>query len=205
MTYVQTPMTTFPPAQELLPFDGSARLAKLFAPGEAAAYFSSLRAGLGWREEVGRSRRGKYTQPRPTAFFGPGPYNYSGVTHEAQVVPPALAELFGVVRGVVGRDFNACLANLYRTGRDHVGMHADNERVIVAGSPIVSVSFDSPRRFVMAHLETREKVEVSLEPGDLLIMNAVMQQYWQHGVPATKRFVGERINLTFRVHCEPSR
>ncbi|MFN5187088.1 MAG: alpha-ketoglutarate-dependent dioxygenase AlkB, partial [Planctomycetota bacterium] len=45
----------------------------------------------------------------------------------------------------------------------------------------------------------RRTEDFVLGHGSLLIMAGNMQQHWQHEVPKTKRPVGKRINLTYRM------
>ena len=40
--------------------------------------------------------------------------------------------------------------------------------------------------------------------GTLIIIAGSMQQFWKHDVPKTKKIVGERINLTYRLVIEPA-
>ena len=50
-----------------------------------------------------------------------------------------------------------------------------------------------------ADIKIKEKVEIELTYGSLLIMQGELQHFWQHQVPKTNKVVNERINLTFRV------
>ncbi len=47
--------------------------------------------------------------------------------------------------------------------------------------------------------ESGEKVETPLKNGSLLVMGGRSQHDWKHSVPKTKKDVGPRINLTFRL------
>ena len=64
---------------------------------------------------------------------------------------------------------------------------------------IASVNFGATRKFQLRHIETKEKIEIELTHGSLLIMQGEIQHFWQHQVPKTSKVVNERINLTFRV------
>ena len=64
---------------------------------------------------------------------------------------------------------------------------------------IVSVNFGAEREFQLRHITTREKASITLQHGSLLIMQGELQHFWQHQVPKTKKKVGNRINLTFRI------
>ena len=96
--------------------------------------------------------------------------------------------------------FNSVLLNLYRSGQDGIGWHADNEPELGNNPIIASVSFGETRRFQLRHRSDSqvEKIESPLTPGSLLVMLGTTQHYWQHQVPKTAKQISERINLTFR-------
>jgi alkylated DNA repair dioxygenase AlkB len=167
-----------------------------FTPAEADALFAELRAATPWKQECSPGRK----FPRLTAWYAdPGmSYTYSGVTHQA--VPWTL-ELLAVKQRVEATSettFNSLLLNLYRNGRDSIGFHADDEPELGVNPVIASVSLGAERKFVLKHVESGEKLEFWLPHGSLLVMGGTSQHHWRHGVPKTKKPVGERINLTFR-------
>ena len=45
---------------------------------------------------------------------------------------------------------------------------------------------------------------IELSDGDLLVMDPPTQRHWQHELPARRRVLAERINLTFRLIDQPS-
>jgi len=90
------------------------------------------------------------------------------------------------------------LANLYRDGRDSMGWHADDERELGPEPVITSMSFGAVRRFRFRHRESREVVEIALEPGSVLVMRGLTQHCWMHDLPKTTKVTEPRVNLTFR-------
>ena len=95
--------------------------------------------------------------------------------------------------------FNGVLLNRYRTGRDSMGWHADDEPEFGDEPVIASVSFGGSRTFGLKHKRRKElKVNVELTHGSLLIMRGGTQANWVHQVPKTAKPAGERLNLTFR-------
>ncbi|MDD2762078.1 MAG: alpha-ketoglutarate-dependent dioxygenase AlkB, partial [Methylomonas sp.] len=48
------------------------------------------------------------------------------------------------------------------------------------------------------HPKSREKLDMELAHGDLLIMAGELQHHWRHELPKTRKPKGPRINLTFR-------
>ena len=95
--------------------------------------------------------------------------------------------------------FNSVLLNRYRSGNDSISWHTDAEKELGQNPVIASVNFGETRKFQLRHIETKEKIEIELTHGSLLIMQGELQHFWQHQVPKTAKKVNERINLTFRV------
>lgn len=94
----------------------------------------------------------------------------------------------------------------YKDGHDHMGEHRDDERELDPLCPIASVSLGAVRDFVFRHRESRGKqcrrqinpVKLELAHGSLLLMNSPTNTHWYHSLPARKRVLTPRINLTFR-------
>jgi alkylated DNA repair dioxygenase AlkB len=80
-----------------------------------------------------------------------------------------------------------------------MGWHSDDEKSIVAGSSIASLSFGAERKFSFRHKSTRETVSITLEDGALLDMRSETQAHWHHQLPKTKKVSEPRVNLTFRL------
>lgn len=103
------------------------------------------------------------------------------------------------MESIVDVIFNSVLLNRYRHGNDSISWHADNEKELGNNPVIASVNFGASRVFQLKHIETKEKITIELSHGSLLVMQGELQHFWQHQIPKTKKVVGERINLTFRV------
>jgi len=94
----------------------------------------------------------------------------------------------------------------YRDGDDHMGEHRDDEKDLVSGHPIASLSLGQQRDFVFKHADARGKnatrdiksIKVILEHGSLLVMKHPTNTYWYHSLPKRKKLLGVRINMTFR-------
>lgn len=172
-----------------------------FNPGESDQYFNSLRHQVDWKQESMSMYGRKVAFPRLMAWFGSDnqPYSFSGITLYPSFWLPELLEIKNRIEPVAGLTFNRALLNLYRDGRDSVSWHTDAEPELGRNPVIASVSFGATRKFQLRHLHTKEKIDLDLTHGSLLIMQGEMQHYWQHQIPKTSKTVGERINLTFRV------
>ena len=99
--------------------------------------------------------------------------------------------------GLPRAGYNAVLCNLYRDGKDSVGLHADAEPEM--GPIIASVSLGADRRFRLRSKKTGSIVfSEPLPHGSLLIMAGNTQQDFRHDVPKEPEVTRPRINLTFR-------
>ncbi|NXG48164.1 ALKB2 demethylase, partial [Psilopogon haemacephalus] len=133
-------------------------------------------------------------------------YTYSGVTFSPKPWIPLLERIRDRVTLDTGHTFNFVLINRYKDGEDHIGEHRDDERELVPRSPIASVSFGACRDFVFRHCASRgkkatrhiEPIKLQLAHGSLLLMKYPTNVYWYHSLPARKRVLAPRINLTFR-------
>lgn len=179
---------------------------------EAARLQQELTETLQWRQEPIRLFGKEVLQPRLTAWYGDATaqYSYSGLMLTPQPWAPALLGLRTQVEQAAGTTFNSVLLNLYRTGQDSMGWHADDEPELGPEPIIASVSLGATRRF---RLRPRHPQELNHAPfgldlpsGSLLVMRGTTQQHWLHAVPKTARPVRPRINLTFRtIHARPGR
>ncbi|MBX7194531.1 MAG: alpha-ketoglutarate-dependent dioxygenase AlkB [Sandaracinaceae bacterium] len=144
--------------------------------------------------------------PRLVSFHGEphARYGYSGRVFEPRPWTPGLSSLRDAVEELVGVRFDCVLVNHYRSGDDAMGWHADDEPELGPAAPrdvlIASLSLGAPRRFVLRHRRrTKERRELSLGEGSLLVMGGATQHRYQHAVPRTAKPVGPRTNLTFRL------
>lgn len=155
---------------------------------------------LDWRRERVRMFGREHLARRLTAFYGePGVvYRYSGTDHVANGWTPLLARIRRRVEAFTGNAFNCVLANCYRSGDDHMGWHSDDERELGKAPAIASVSFGAVRTFALRHRRTRERLDLELADGSLLLMAGTTQHHWQHALPARRRVAEPRVNLTFR-------
>lgn len=101
---------------------------------------------------------------------------------------------------------NSVLLNKYRDHMDSISPHSDNEPEFGVHPTIVSVNFGISRRFILKPMTDtqrkkewqkmkkpnfrptpavakKEKIEVRLDHGDVLIMAGAAQEFWYHEVP----------------------
>lgn len=166
--------------------------------------FNAIRSLISWEARTTRVYGREVAVPRLTAWYGSAPYRYSGIDHAVAALPPALEEIRGRLAELCCAPFNSVLANLYRTGRDSVGWHSDDEPELGAQPVIASLSLGATRCFAVRRRgETTRCGAWDLAHVDLVVMSGRSQLDFQHAVPKSLRLggraVGERINLTFRV------
>jgi len=169
-----------------------------FDADEALTLFDALRAEIRWEQHWVRIRGWEVDCPRLSGWEGDAAYTYSGITFRPAPWTPQVAAVRRRIEAATGEAFNSVLANLYRDGADRLGWHADDEPELGPAPVIASASFGAPRRFLLRPKRGGASVPIVLEPGSLLVMRGPTQRHWLHSIPATRRPVGPRINLTFR-------
>lgn len=168
-------------------------------PGEADAQLAALLADSEWVQRPIVARGREVMQPRLMDWYGETPYRYSNLVLDPRPMPPRIVDLNDRASRFAGESFDHVLLNLYRNGRDSIGMHADNEPELGWEPVIGSLSLGAPRKFVIQHKQKRSwRRTIVLEHGSMLVMGGAFQRRWRHGVPATTLVDAPRINVTFR-------
>jgi len=173
-------------------------------PSEANVLFATLTTSIPWEQQAIRMYGREIATPRLTCWFGGAAYSYSGATNPPHAWLPELKELRARLETATAARFNSCLANLYRSGRDGVGWHSDDEPELGAQPIIASLSLGSTRDFRLRDEASREVATIPLGHGDLIVMRDESQAAWRHSVPK-RAHAGPRINLTFRYYTEMKR
>ncbi|MFD2784237.1 alpha-ketoglutarate-dependent dioxygenase AlkB family protein [Hymenobacter rubripertinctus] len=177
--------------------------AAFLAPAAAAALLAHLTCDVPWQQQPIRLFGKQVMQPRLTAWYGDpaATYQYSGLRLEPLPWTAPLLQLRRRVEAAAGTRFNSVLLNLYRSGQDSMGYHADDEPELGSAPVIASLTLGATRTF---RLKPRpgvaaEALSLPLTSGSLLLMRGPTQQNWLHALPKTARPVGPRLNLTFRL------
>ena len=89
------------------------------------------------------------------------------------------------------------MLNLYHTGDEGMAWHSDAEKTLLDNGTIASVTLGAERKFSFKHKESKQRIDVLLENGSLLIMKGTTQIYWLHRLPPTKKVFSPRINTYF--------
>ena len=168
---------------------------------DANFYFNTFKNQVHWQQEEIKLFGKKHLQPRLTALFGNNEkkYSYSNIKMQPQSFPQDLLEIKKKVEATAAMEFTTCLINYYRSGRDSIGWHADDEKELGKNPPIASISLGAIRMFHLKHKKLTDlRYKIALPSGSLLLMKGPTQHFWLHQIPKTSKSTGERINLTFR-------
>ena len=144
---------------------------------------------------------GKFVlQPRLSRFYSDP--NISYIYSQRKFVgikwTDELNELKGKIEEVTSTRFNSALVNYYRNGNDSMGLHSDNEPELGICPTIASMNYGASRKMVFRRNGTKEKMELVLNHGDLLIMSGTLQHNWKHEIPKQRKITDSRLNITFR-------
>ncbi len=179
------------------------QLPQFLSVDDAGNLLTNLTEALAWQQHrlwlFGRER----LTPRLCAWYGDADarYAYSGQALDPLPWTASLEDLRQRIEATLACRFNSVLVNLYRDGADSMGWHSDDEASLGPEPVIASLSLGDTRRLVLKHRRGVDlaSVDIPLAAGSLLVMAGRLQTHWRHCVPKTRRPVGPRINLTFRL------
>lgn len=185
---------------EDLPNAHLAYFPRFLSVGEADEYLQYCIANLQWREDVIKMYGKTMKVPRLTALNGEPEayYRYSGLDIHPKPWTETLLTLRDMCQQATQCQFNSVLANLYRTGQDSMGFHADDEAELGEQPVIAAISLGQVRTLKFRHQNRQDSLDLNLAHGSLLVMAGDTQRYWQHGISKTKKPLSERVSLTFR-------
>ena len=189
------------PTHNYLPYDGTVQYyGKVMQGLVADDYFDRLMHTIAWENDQAIIFGRRIITKRKVAWYGDQAfeYTYSNINKYALPWTKELLELKVLVESLTDESFNSCLLNLYHTGEEGMAWHSDDETDLKRDGAIASLSFGAERKFAFKHKQSKEKVELYLEHGSLLVMKDTTQTYWLHRLPPTKKINTARINLTFR-------
>ncbi len=188
-------------AENLLPFDGEVYyFGRVLSLDQADHYLQTLLTSIDWQPDQARVNGEVIATRRRIAWHGSQPfaYTYSGITKTAWPWTDALLQLKQMVEAVTDKRFNSCLVNLYNDGQDGMAYHSDGEKDLLHHGAIASLTLGAQRRFSFKHKTSKQKVELELAHGSLLVMQGATQDNWLHRLPPVAGVTEARINLTFR-------
>lgn len=184
-----------------LPYDGTVNyFGRIFSTARANEYLATLLVEPDWKRDQAVVFGKVIETKREVAWYGDKEfeYKYSGITKNALLWLPVLVDLKRAVEDKTKEKYNSCLLNLYHSGNEGMAWHSDGEKDLKKNGAIASLTFGAERKFSFKHKNTRERIDIVLEHGSLLVMKDTTQSYWLHRLPPTKSVGGPRVNLTFR-------
>lgn len=185
----------------ILPKDGTTEYyGKIFSDAECEKYYQYLFNQIPWEnDEAVIFGKLIYTK-RKVAWFGEKQfeYTYSKRTKFAKIWTPELLELKKKCEEASGETYNSCLLNLYHDGSEGMAYHSDGEKDLKKHGAIASLTFGAERKFSFKHKFSKERIDIQLENGSLLVMKGTTQENWLHRLPPTTKVKTPRVNLTFR-------
>ncbi len=187
--------------QNLLPKEGEVYYyGKVFTFEESKKYYDYLLNEIPWKPDEAVIFGKLIETKRKVAWFGEEEfeYSYSGRSKRAMKFTQPLLDLKKKIEELTGETYNSVLLNLYHDGSEGMAYHSDGERDLKEYGAIASLTFGAERKFSFKHKTSKERIDMLLENGSLLIMKGETQKYWLHRLPPSKKIITPRINLTFR-------
>ena len=162
--------------------------------------YSELFNNLNLEQESIRLFGKTVLQPRLSRFYSDTgvTYIYSNQKFVGEKWTKELRILNEKIHKETGIRFNSALVNFYRDGSDSMGLHADNEPELGRNPTIASMNFGASRKMVFRRNGTKEKMQLELNHGELLIMSGALQHNWKHEIPKQRKITESRLNITFR-------
>ena len=163
-------------------------------------YYEKLMNTINWKNDEAIIFGKLITTKRKVAWYGDEEYSYtySKTTKTANLWIKELLELKEIVEKESGETYNSCLLNLYHSGEEGMAYHSDGEKMLKKNGAIASLSLGVTRKFSFKHKTNKQRIDIILEKGSLLVMKEGTQTNWLHRLPPTKKVNSPRINLTFR-------
>ena len=173
-------------SQSIINKDGIAIYTDSLIPAEKSELFLlQLSKNIQWKNDESVIFGKHYITRRKTAWYGDRPFNYTYSKIKRTALPwtNELLEIKHIVENNESTKFNSCLLNLYHDGDDGMGWHSDNEKELIKNGVIASVSLGAERKFSFRHKKTKEKIDLVLRNGSLLVMKEQIQAHWMHQLP----------------------
>ena len=187
--------------QNILPFNGITNYHGIILnKTQCDFYYNSLLENINWKNDEAIIFGKLIVTKRKVAWYGDSEYDYtySRITKKANLWTKELLALKEIVEKESNETYNSCLLNLYHSGEEGMAYHSDGEKMLKKNGAIASLSLGAERKFSFKHKKNKQRIDVFLENGSLLVMKEGTQTNWLHRLPPTKKVNSPRINLTFR-------
>jgi len=163
----------------MLPYEGEVIYkGSVFNRKQTTSYYQNLLHHIPWQNDEAIIFGKHHITKRKVAWYGDKVYSYtySGVTKQAHLWTPELLQLKQKVEEISSTTYNSCLLNLYHDGAEGMGWHSDAEKTLLENGTIASITFGAERKFSFKHKVTKQRVDILLENGSLLLMKGTTQK-----------------------------
>ena len=111
-------------------------------------------------------------------------------------LPSTLAPLLAWSQTEIDPRLNALLLNWYDGTLGHyIGAHRDDEKELIEGAPIITISFGDSRTFRLRRWRTKETfIDIVVTDGSVLVLPYTTNMTFTHQVPKSTRQTGKRID-----------
>ncbi|HEX4612838.1 MAG TPA: alpha-ketoglutarate-dependent dioxygenase AlkB [Urbifossiella sp.] len=142
---------------------------------------------------------GPVETPRWQQAYG-ADHRYTGRVNRGRPVPALLEPLRDWARAAINPQLNALLLNWYEGPGHYIGPHHDDDRDMIAGTPIATLSFGETRVFRLTRATDggKETRDFPAENGAVFVLPFATNRVWKHAVPKSARYTGRRISVTVR-------
>ncbi|MFT5524065.1 MAG: alkylated DNA repair dioxygenase AlkB [Pirellulaceae bacterium] len=143
--------------------------------------------------------------PRRQKAYGRD-YAFAGQTSKADPIPLVLQPYLEWAQQNVCATLNGLLLNWYDGAlKEYIGAHHDDDRQLVAETPIVTLSLGEDRIFRLSRYEATagklrpvEHVDTVVYSGSGIEIPLQTNSAWKHSVPYFVRYKRRRISITLR-------
>lgn len=150
-----------------------------------------------WKVEFGRVHDRVVYLPRWQQAFGVD-YAFSDTVAKASPLPEVFAPYLAWAQSLDPR-YNGTLVNWYDDAEGHyIGRHRDSTVGIDTSVPFITVSLGATRKFRLRPFRGQGFTDYDVAHGDVLFIPWATNDRYTHEVPASTRYPGRRISITFR-------
>ena len=146
----------------------------------------------------------KLSGNRETAYYGSQGYTYDHIKHEPADYPqtPLFDTLFERLQSIDSqctKENYTCLVTRYPDGNSSIPSHHDDERSIMPGTNIYTVSFGATRTVKFLNVKgPLDERKFELKHGSVHAMTKESQSVWKHGISREPEVTDSRVSFTFR-------
>jgi alkylated DNA repair dioxygenase AlkB len=160
----------------------------LLDAAESTDLFADLQQTLSWTQETMWMYDHTVAVPRLLARFAAD-----------EPLPDVLNDVKLRVEAQVQTSFNSVSVQYYRDGSDSVAWHSDHTEDLIERPYVALVSLGAVREMqIRSKARPRRSFSIDLEPGSLLVMGGLAQEYWEHHIPKVSRPIAARISIALR-------